>query len=283
MRSLLASVLLLVTFSSRALAQDHDAHHDHVMSMPDPAAGSATPPPVPDDHAADRFYDSADMARAREALRHESGGMGASMLMVDRLEWRSHGGRQGYAWEVEGWTGGDLDRLAFKTRGERGANGDLDKAEAQVGWSHALDPWFNLRAGVRQDIRPRPMRTHAVLAVEGIAPYWFELEGEVFLSNKGELTGRAEANYDLRLSQRVILQPAVELNFSAQNVELLRLGSGVSSVELGARVRYEFAREFAPYLGIHWERKIGSTARFARAYGEDVGGLSVVAGVRLWF
>ncbi|WP_443971209.1 copper resistance protein B [Sphingobium sp. CR28] len=109
------------------------------------------------------------------------------------------------------------------------------------------------------------------------------MEGEMFLSNKGELTGRAEANYDLRLSQRVILQPAVELNFSAQDVEALRLGARVSSVELGARVRYEFAREFAPYLGIHWERKLGGTARFARAYGEEVGGLNFVAGVRLWF
>lgn len=283
MRSRLALMLLLAAFSGRALAQDHSAHHDHVMSMPSPAPESAASPPVPDDHAADMFYNPAAMAQARAALRRESGGMGASMLMIDRLEWRPHGGRHGYAWEVEGWTGGDLDRLAFKTRGERDAGGDLDNAEVQLGWSHALDPWFNLRAGVRQDIRPRPMRTHAVLAVEGIAPYWFEVEGEVFLSNKGELTGRAEANYDLRLSQRVILQPAAELNFSAQDVEALRLGSGVSSVELGARVRYEFAREFAPYLGIHWERKLGGTARFARAYGEDVGGLNFVAGVRLWF
>jgi copper resistance protein B len=240
-------------------------------------------PDAPKDHAADAYYDPTMMEKARAQLRYESGGMPNNMLLIDRLEWRPGPGRANYEWEVEGWTGGDTDRLAFKSKGSGGFGGRPEKIELQAGWLHAIDPWFNIRAGVRQDLQPRPNRTQAVLAIEGLAPYWFEVEGEVFLSQKGEVTARAEASYDQRITQMLILQPQMELNVSAQDVPELEIGAGFTSIETGLRLRYEFVREFAPYVGVSWERKLGRTARYARDEGEDVGGVRFVAGVRFWF
>jgi copper resistance protein B len=205
------------------------------------------------------------------------------MVLIDRLEWRPGPGVDGYAWEAEGWNGGDIDRLAFKTQGEGSFGGRVDQIEVQALWSHALDPWFNLQAGVRQDFRPEPRRTYATLGIEGIAPYWFKLQGQLFLSNRGEASARMEANYDQRITQRLIVQPAVELNIAAQDVPELGIGAGFDSIELGLRLRYEILREFAPYVGVNWEKKLGRTADYARAEGEDTDTPRFVTGIRFWF
>ncbi len=291
MRAALLLTLPLLALTGMAHAQDHAAHSGHAMPMADvPAAeapsatASTTPAPnVPADHAADAFYDPADMAKARKGLLYESGGMPNSMLLVDRLEWRPGSGADGYAWEAEGWVGGDIDRFAYKTEGEGSFGGKADQAEVQALWSHALDPWFNLQVGVRQDFRPEPRRTYAALGIEGIAPYWFKLEGQLFLSNKGEASARVEANYDQRITQRLILQPAAEVNIAAQDVPELGKGAGLESVELGLRLRYEIVREFAPYVGVHWEKKLGATADYARDEGESADSLRFVTGIRFWF
>jgi len=265
----------------QAPAADAHAGHDGPASGGDIPAGTA--PSVPADHAADAFYNSAEMARARAAMLKESGGMAFSQLMLDRLEYRMGKGADGYHWEGEGWIGGDINRFAFKTEGEGAFGGPLERAEVQALYSRAVDPWFNLEAGVRHDIRPDPRRTYAVVGIEGLAPYWFEVSAQAFLSNRGDAHLRLEGSYDQRISQRLILQPAAEINVAAQDVPELGIGSGVSDVELGLRLRYEFAREFAPYVGVNWERKLGDTARFARADGERASATSLVMGVRFWF
>lgn len=306
---LAATALLLAAAAFPARAQDHD-HMDHgqmdhgAMEREDHSAHQApaadahaghdgpatdgdiptgTVPPVPADHAADAFYNSAEMARARAAMLKESGGMAFSQLMLDRLEYRMGKGADGYHWEGEGWIGGDINRFAFKTEGEGAFGGPLERAEVQALYSRAIDPWFNLEAGVRHDIRPDPRRTYAVVGIEGLAPYWFEVSAQAFLSNRGDAHLRLEGSYDQRISQRLILQPAAEINVAAQDVPELGIGSGVSDVELGLRLRYEFAREFAPYVGVNWERKLGDTARLARADGERASATSLVMGVRFWF
>jgi copper resistance protein B len=119
--------------------------------------------------------------------------------------------------------------------------------------------------------------------VEGLAPYWFQVEGAVFLSDKGELLARAEASYDQRLTQNLVLQPRAEANFAAQDVAETGTGAGVSDLELGIRLRYERKREAAPYIGVSWEKRIGKTADLARARGDGTGGFAFVAGVRAWF
>jgi copper resistance protein B len=289
MKTLCLIAMSLWALVTSAAAQDHSHHRGNGVPAgepTDPASPPAAPAPQPDapqDYAADAYYDPAQMARSREQLHKESGGMGNSMLLVDRLEWRPGPQADGYAWEVEGWVGGDIDRLAFNSEGEGATGGKLEQAEVQIGWSHAIDPWLNLRVGARQDLPSGQRRTHAVVALEGMLPYWFHVEGQAFLSTKGETTARMEVSYDQRITQSLILQPSAEINLSAQDVPALGLGSGVTSAELGLRMRYEVVREFAPYVGINWERKLSQTARYVRAEGGSPHALRFVAGVRLWF
>ena len=209
--------------------------------------------------------------------------MRASKLLIDRLEWSAVSGRDGYLLDAQGWYGGDINKLWLKTEveGDRGRN--PEKAEAQALWSRAINPWFDVQAGVRFDANRDPNRSHLVLGVQGLAPYWYEVDGAVFLSNKGELTARAEAEYDLRITQKLILQPLAEVDLSAQDIKELGIGAGLSTAELGLRMRYQVSQQFAPYVGLSYERAFGNTRRFRRSDGEGADSLGFVAGLRLWF
>lgn len=251
-------------------------------SVPDSEVGNAPPPPVPTDHPADAFWDRQRMAKARAALDKEGAFFG-NALIADRLEYRPRNGKDGYAWQVMGWVGGDIDRLSFETEGEGAFGEPLETGEVRAAWRHAIDPWWNFELGARQDFGEGPDRTYGVIGFEGLAPYWFEVGAHAFVSNKGDVHFRLEAEHDMRLSQRLILQPSLEIDAAAQDVPELGIGAGFEKIELGARMRYEFAREFAPYVGVHWERKLGETARLARADGEQAGQVSAVVGLRMWF
>lgn len=139
-----------------------------------------------------------------------------------------------------------------------------------------------MQAGVRQDLTG-PERTHLALGIQGLAPYLFEVDAAAFVSTKGDLTARIEGEIDQRITQRLILQPRAEIAFSAQDVPELGIGAGIDKIEAGVRLRYEFTREFAPYIGIDQEWKIGNSADFARAAGEDPSVTNYVVGVRFWF
>ncbi len=247
----------------------------------DEEVGDEPPPPVPADFAADRVFDPAAMARARAQLQMEHGGSVLSKVMVNLGELQIRDGENGYRWEGEAWVGGDLNRFVVKTEGEGGD--ELETAEVQALYSRAVSPYFDLQVGLRQDLQSGPKRTYATAGFEGLAPYWFETSGALFLSSKGELLARLEGSYDLRLTQRWILEPRVEANLTGQDIPELELGPGVSSIELGLRLRYEIKREFAPYVGVSFDRKFGDTADYARIAGEDVEAISFVIGVRAWF
>ena len=255
--------------------------------MEDGPAPPIVPPPAGafsgPENAADLVYDPARMAAARSAMHEEHGSIETYKLLVDRVETRIRHGRDGYAWDAEGWYGGDVDKLWLKTEGEGAFGRRLERAEVQALWSRAIDPWFDLQLGVRHDLRPDPQRTHLVLGVQGLAPYWFEVDAAAFLSDKGDLTARIEAEYDLRLTQKLILQPRVELNLAAQDMPEIRIGSGLSAGEFGARLRYEIRPEFAPYVGVEYERSFGDTADFLRAAGDRPGHWTLLVGLRTWF
>lgn len=263
-----------------------DPHAGHAMSAPMTGAqlpvGDAPAPPAATDHLADKVFDTDRMAQAREGLRLEHGGMRLSRTMIDRLEWRPAAGRDVYAWDAEFRYGGDLHRVVIRTEGE-GRRGDLEHAEVQALYARAIGPYFDLQAGVRQDLQPRPRRTYATVGFEGLAPYWFDVEGALFLSDTGDLSARLEGSYDLRLTQRLILQPQAEIELAAQDTRSQDIGSGLSRAEAGVRLRYEIAREFAPYVGVSVERRFGRTADYARAAGEDVSNTRLVVGLRAWF
>ena len=260
--------------------------------MTEEAAPPVAPPPPEamsgPAHAADAVYGPAEMAEAREELRSTHGSMPIYRFLVDRLEATIGDGAEGYAWDAQFWYGGDIDKLWLKTEGEGEFGEEIEGVELQGLWSHAIDPFFDLQAGVRQDINSGADRTHLVLGVQGLAPYWFEVDGAVFLSTEGEITARVEAEYDLRITQHLILQPALELDFSLQDVPELRLGSGITTAEIGARLRYElFPRTapavIAPYIGVEYERAFGRTEDFRLAAGEDTDGFRILLGVRTWF
>ncbi|MGK2874006.1 MAG: copper resistance protein B [Alphaproteobacteria bacterium] len=280
-----------------------DPHADHDMKKMTPAApavghtgksahaGAAQiPPSAPPaaafdgpGHAADTLYDPSVMAGVRDQLLAEVGSMKTSRVVIDQLESRIHDGRDGYMWDAQGWYGGDINKLWIKTEGEGSYGRKLEVAEVQALWSRAYTPWFDFQAGARYDPEPNPRRGYAVLGIQGLAPYFFETDAALFLSNEGELSARFSAEYDLLLTQRLILQPAFEVNLAAQDVEERGIGSGVNDIELGLRLRYEIRREFAPYIGVNWERKLGQTADIARREGEDASVPSFVAGIRFWF
>lgn len=276
-----------------------DPHAGHVMPAPaDPHAGHAMAPmdggqmgsalpvgnaPAPaviTDNVADRVFGTGQMQFARGILASEHGGSRVSKLQADLLEWTPNGDR--YSWEVEGWYGGDINRFVFKTEGEGQSREGVEAAEVQLLYSRAVARYTDVQAGIRYDLEPRS-RAYATLAVDAMFPYWFEAEGSLFLSEKGDLLARVEGSYDFRLTQRLILQPRAELEFAAQDIPESEIGSGLSKGELGLRLRYEIRREFAPYIGVSYERAFGDTAEFVRAHGEDVESTRFIVGLRAWF
>lgn len=275
-----------------------DPHAGHAMPEPaDPHAGhqmmqdGASPPqsgPPPEafsgpDHAADTIFPPDEMAEARAALLPITGGATHHFFGMDRLEAQIANGEDGYVWESNFWIGGDIDKLWIKTEGEGEFGGDLEEAEIQALWSHAIGPFFDLQAGIRYDLRPEPDRAHAVIGVQGLAPYFFEIDAAIFVSDEGDVTARVEAEYDQRLTQRLIAQPRIELNLSAQNIAEIGIGSGVTDLEAGLRLRYEISPQFAPYVGLEWQKQFGDTADFTRAAGGDADRLVALFGLRFWF
>ncbi|WP_411289322.1 copper resistance protein B [Phenylobacterium sp.] len=266
-----------------------DPHAGHVMpgaasvtSAAQLPVGSSPPPPPPTDNLADSIYSADQMARARDLLREEHGGARLSQVMANLAEYQSRPGGGGYRWDVEGWWGGDINRFVLKSEGEGGRREGVHEAEIQALFSRAVTRYTDLQIGLRHDLEPRSV-TYLTLGAETLFPYWFDAEGALFLSQDGDLLGRVEGSYDFRLTQRLILQPSAELEFAAQDVRASDIGSGLYSAELGLRLRYEIRREFAPYIGVSYERSLGRTADFARGNGEDVGDTRFVAGLRAWF
>jgi copper resistance protein B len=246
-------------------------------------AGNAPAPAPPTDHYADRFFPHDNMEHGRAALMRQEGGQNFSQVMFNLAEVQARRGRDGYRWDGEAWFGGDINRLWLKSEGDGAFRQGVENAEVQALYSHAVGPYFNLQAGVRHDLQPSPTRTYATVGFEGLAPYMFEVNGALFLSKKGDLLGRLEGYYDQRITQRLILQPRVELNLAAQDVPENRLGAGLTDAELGLRLRYEVRRQFAPYVGVSYLAQTGRTADFTRAEGKKPQTTSFVAGVRFWF
>ena len=265
----------------------HDMGMSHGDSVPTSSDSIPQSPPPPEAFAgpafaADQYVGADVMAASRAHVVREVSGLPVFWSMADRAEYRARQGRDGYLWDVQGAYGGHTDKFWFKSEGEGNFGEKPESAEIQALWSHAIGPWFDVQAGVRQDL-VGPSRTHAVLGIQGLVPYKFEVDAAAFISNKGDVTARIEGELDQRITQRLILQPRAEISLAAQDIPELGIGSGIDRVEAGLRLRYEFAREFAPYIGVAQEWKVGRSADYARAAGEDPSVTNFVVGVRFWF
>ena len=209
-------------------------------------------------------------------------------VIADQLEYRANEGVNTFRWDVQGWLGTDYNKLWVKTEGEQRLSRDHGgDAEVQALYSRLISPFWDFQVGVRYDkvygAGPDPSRAFAVIGVQGLAPYLFELEPALFVSEDGDVSARITGTYDLLVTQRLVAQPRFETNIAAQEVKKFEVGSGINDVSLGLRLRYEIKREFAPYIGVSWQRKLGNTADLARAEGTGIDNLSFVAGVQLWF
>jgi copper resistance protein B len=198
-------------------------------------------------------------------------------LLFDALEARDGEGATDLYWDMSLWTGRSLEHLTVRTEGERRA-GSTERAELQLLWRRAVAPWWETVVGARTDFAPGSGKNWAAFGVQGLAPYRLHIEATGFVSSGGDTALRVEAEYELLIARRLILQPQLELNWYGQSDVAREYGAGLSSGELGLRLRYEVRREVAPYVGIVRERRWGGSAT-----GRDAAATSVVAGVRLRF
>lgn len=203
-------------------------------------------------------------------------------VLLDRLEgWDADPGA-GAAWAMQGWLGTDLNRLWLRSEGER-VDGRTESADLEVLYGRSVARWWDVVAGVRHDFNPGGSQDFAAIGVMGLAPYMFEVQATGYIGQSGQTAARVEIEYEMLLTNRLILQPMVEIDFYGRNDERRGIGSGLSTAEAGLRLRYEITRRFAPYVGIVHERAFGRTADFRRAEGEDASDTRVVAGFRIWF
>lgn len=210
---------------------------------------------------------------------HETGLRG--LVLFDRLEW--HPGETPRA-ELENttWIGGDIARLWLRVNGAL-EDGRLEDARLEVLYGRSVSRWWDIVAGVRQDFRPGDPLTWAAVGIQGLAVYFFEVQVTGYVGSGGRTALELEAEHDLLLTNRLILQSTADAALHGKRDEVRGIGTGLSSVEAGLQLRYEVRREFAPYVGVTWERAMGSTARIARENGENVGDARMAVGLRLWW
>ena len=270
MRALAATLLacgMILLCSSAALAQAQDP------SAPGEAGHVAPAPPATQMPA----MSSREMTRMMEM--NDAAALGK--LLVDQLEWREGDGMSGPAWDAQAWYGTDFNKLWLKTEGMR-LGSTTEDARAELLWDRIFSPWWSAQAGARHDFGNGPSRNWLAAGVQGLAPYFFAIEATAYVGDAGRTAARFRAEYELLFTQRLILQPELEVNAYGKDDPERQIGAGFSDVQLGLRLRYEFHRELAPYLGVAWLRRLGKTADLVSASGQDPSVLQVVAGIRFW-
>mgnify|MGYP001046256164 CR=1 FL=1 len=213
---------------------------------------------------------------------HLHGSAPAGMLLIDQLEAFHGRDANGQSWEAEGWYGNDSDKLWLRSEGER-SRGRLEDGNVEAFWNRNVATFWSTQLGVRRDFGAGPTRNWAAFGVQGLAPYWFEIQATAYVGPSGRSAARLRADYELLFTQRLILQPELEVNLHGKSDPARGIGSGLTDARLGLRLRYEIRREFAPYLGVVWTRRFGTTADFARADHQAVFDRQWVAGLRIWF
>jgi copper resistance protein B len=205
-------------------------------------------------------------------------------VMIDQLETRITDGYDPLVLEAQAWIGKDLNKFVIKADVEQ-VNGETEELELQALYSKAIDVYWDLQIGVRQDrnLNPTPNRDWLAIGFQGVAPYWFEIDTALFFGEDSQVGLRFSAEYEWMITQQWVLSPEIEFNIHSKDDEATGTGSGLSDTQLGIRLRYEIKREFAPYIGINWNKKYGNTAAFAKNDGEEVSDTQLVLGIRAWF
>ncbi len=263
---------------------DHSTMGETPSASPGPDMETPTPPEAESGppRAADAIWGAEAMRASRAELQRTHGDFPVFWFQGDRFETQVRDGGGGYLWDLQGYYGSPTSRFWFKSEGEGTFGETVDDAEFQALYSRAFAPFWDVQVGVRQDLAG-PDTTYGVIGVQGLSRYMFEVDAALFVSHRGDITARIEGEVDQRITQRLILQPRAEVNLSAQDVPRLGIGSGIDQVEIGIRLRYEIIREFAPYIGIEQSWRVGGSADYARARGEDASVTNFLVGIRFWF
>jgi len=252
-------------------------HGAMARMAPGSMQGRSPPLDARDPHAYSDGYDFGAIPRPRFADEHRF-----ASLLVDRLEWVHTSDATAAAYDLQAWYGRDYDRAVLKAEGEVD-NGKLQDGRTELLWGHAVATYWDTQLGLRYDSGVGPDRTWLAFGVQGLAPYWFELDASGYVGDAGRTALRLDAEYELLFTQRLILQPRLQADFYGKEDPERELSSGLSDLSVGVRLRYEIRRELAPYIGIEWAGKYGGTANYARATGEPTEETRWVAGVRFWF
>ncbi|WP_275564554.1 MULTISPECIES: copper resistance protein B [Pseudomonas] len=259
---------------SHAMHMDASDSEDAPSTQTAPAQSRTPIPPITDADRAAVYTSHAGHQVHDSAIN--------SYFLADKLEWQDANDGSALAWDLSGWIGGDIDRLLLRSEGER-TNGKTEEAEVQALWGHSISPWWDVVAGARQDFKPGAPQTWAAFGLQGQAISDLDIEATAFIGEAGQTAARLEADYDLQLTNNLVLQPTAELNFYGKNDPQRGNGSGLSTSEFGLRLRYEITPQFAPYVGVSWDRSYGKTADYAREDDEDTQDARLVVGVRMWF
>ena len=260
-----------------------DPHAGHAPPVPvaTPPAPPATTPPVlppfiPPVTDADRAAAFPDVGghMAHDGAVH-------AYVLFDELEWRAGRDVSGGHWDVDGWIGGDRDRLWLRAEGV-GESGRLDEVHGHALWGRPIARWWDVVAGVRQDLQPGDAQTWAAFGLQGLAPYRIDVELTGYLGARGRSQLRADVAHDLRLTRRLVAQTRLEATLAGKPDPARELGAGLTTTEFGIRIRYEFRRDLAPYAGVTWHRTYFGTADHHRAHGEPVATARAVIGLRVW-
>jgi len=199
-----------------------------------------------------------------------------TMLLVDQLELRDNN-ENTRAWEASFFIGYDIDKLYLYSEGEATSDG-LERSQNEFVYSHAFAPFWDIQAGVAYDKNTDASKIWGEIAIAGLAPYWFETRAALLVNGDGNVGLRLDAEYEMLFTQQLILTPSIEADFYTEEDPELQVGSGLSSIEAGLRLRYEFVREFAPYIGVNWEKTFGNTRDY-----RSVDETSLMIGLRFWF
>ncbi len=276
LRCLFVLALMAISSPSAMAMEDHSQHRGMMHTAKEEQPTTAMPEPTDEERAA-AFPDLGGMD-----LRQMMDTPIMVYALLDQFEWVDTEAGSALAFEAQGWLGNDAHRLWLRSEGER-ADGETEHAELQMLYGQPMNRWWDWVAGVRHDFAPSDAQSWLAAGLQGLAPYWFETEATLFLGEGGQSGLRLEVEYELLLSQQLVLQPLLELNIHGQDDAERGIGSGLSSAETGLRLRYEIRREIAPYIGLRWERAYGETAHLARQHGEFTEDTALVAGIRLWY
>lgn len=254
-----------------------DADHSGMDMQDDASQGEPAPSSARDPDAYADGYDFGEFGKA-----HMMGDQNMGGVVVNRLERAHRSAQTNSAYDITATYGHALDHAVLKAEGRAG-QGRLQDARTELLWGHAIASFWDTQLGVRHDGGIGPDRSWLAFGVQGLAPYWFEVEATAYAGDNGKTALRLSADYELLLTQKLILQPRAETSLYGKSDMARDIGSGLSDALAGLRLKYEFTRQFAPYAGIEWAGKFGGTADLARAAGEKTSETRWVAGVRFWF